>query len=74
MCLAVPLQILRIDGREALCGHRGLEVRARVDLLEDAAVGDWVLVHAGFAIAVVDPAEAAEVWSLVGEVTGRGVG
>jgi len=45
-----------------------------VDLLEDAAVGDWVLVHAGFAIAVVDPAEAAEVWSLVGEVTGRGVG
>lgn len=74
MCLAVPLQILRVDGREALCGHQGLELRARLDLLEEVAVGDWVLVHAGFAIAVVDPAEAAEVWSVVGEVTGRGAG
>jgi len=70
MCLAVPLQILEIEGQEALCGHAGLEVRARLDLLEDPAPGDWVLIHAGFAITKVHPQEAEETWALLAEVTG----
>ena len=40
----------------------------RLDLLPDAAAGDWVLVHAGYAIAVLDEAEAAETLALLRQV------
>lgn len=46
-------------------------MRAYLDLIEDAQVGDWVLVHAGFAITKVDAAEAEETWKLVGEALGN---
>ncbi|MGD9518102.1 MAG: HypC/HybG/HupF family hydrogenase formation chaperone [Armatimonadota bacterium] len=69
MCLAVPLQILEMSGSVAVCGHAGLRAKARLDLLDDAGVGDWVLVHAGFAITKMDPEEAREAWALVAEVS-----
>jgi hydrogenase expression/formation protein HypC len=70
MCLAVPVRILAIEGLQAECGVGGTRVRARLDLLEDAQVGDWVLVHAGFAIAKVDSTEAEELWALLEEAGG----
>ncbi|MBC7286560.1 MAG: HypC/HybG/HupF family hydrogenase formation chaperone [Armatimonadetes bacterium] len=71
MCLAVPVQIVEINGRQAVCAVGGTRVRAYLDLIEDAQVGDWVLVHAGFAITKVDAAEAEETWKLVGEALGN---
>ena len=67
MCLAVPVQIIGIDGPEAVCEVEGTQLRARLDLIDDVQVGDWVLVHAGFAISKVDPAEADETWRLIRE-------
>jgi hydrogenase expression/formation protein HypC len=68
MCLAVPLRVLEIHEGQATCGYGGIRVGARLDLLDDVAVGDWVLVHAGFAIAKVDPVEAEDTWALLAEV------
>lgn len=64
MCLAVPGEIIEIDGddpltRGANVAFAGVIKHVSLSLLPDAAVGDYVLVHAGFAIAVLDPAEAA---------------
>jgi hydrogenase expression/formation protein HypC len=71
MCLAVPVEIVEISDKEAVCAAGGVRVRARLDLLEDAAVGDWVLVHAGYAITKVDPEEARETWRLLEEAAER---
>jgi hydrogenase expression/formation protein HypC len=59
MCLAIPMRIIEIDGFRAVAEVDGVRREARLDLLPEAAVGDYVLVHAGLAIATVDP-EAAE--------------
>lgn len=64
MCLAVPGEIIGISGDNplSLCANvafAGVIKQISLALLPDAVVGDYVLVHAGFAIAVLDPAEAA---------------
>jgi len=53
------MRIIEIDGFRAVTEVDGVRREARLDLLPEAAVGDYVLVHAGLAIATVD-AEAAE--------------
>ncbi len=50
MCLAVPAKIVKIDGPNATVEVRGLTRSANVAFIDDAAVGDFVLLHAGFAI------------------------
>ncbi len=59
MCLAIPMRIIEIDGFRAVAEVDGVRREARLDLLAEVAVGDYILVHAGLAIAVVD-AESAE--------------
>ncbi len=59
MCLAIPMRIIEIDGFKAVAEVDGVRREARLDLLPEAAVGDYILVHAGLAIATVDT-EAAE--------------
>ena len=61
------MKILEICGNEATCGVAGMRVRARLDLIEEPKVGEWVLVHAGFAITKVDAEEAEETWALLEE-------
>ena len=56
MCLAIPMRIVEIDGFRAVAEVDGVRREARLDLLPEVAVGDYVLVHAGLAIAAVDPA------------------
>ncbi len=68
MCLAVPGKLTTVEGLAATVDVLGAEVRARLDFVEDAVVGDWVLVHAGFAISKVDADEAAETLALLEEV------
>jgi hydrogenase expression/formation protein HypC len=58
MCLAIPMKITEIDGAAATVDASGVTRRARIDLLGDVSVGDYVLIHAGLAIAKVDPEEA----------------
>lgn len=61
MCLAVPGKILALhEGAQATVDMMGATRSASVRLTPDAAVGDYVLVHAGFAIEVIDAEQARE--------------
>lgn len=62
MCLAVPLKIVSLegDGKHAVGEAAGLTQKIRVDFLPGIAVGDFVMVHAGFAIEKLTPEQAAD--------------
>ena len=60
MCLAVPLKILSVDGRQAVGEAGGLTQRLRVDFIPDIRPGDYVMVHAGFAIEKLTEQQAKE--------------
>lgn len=60
MCLAVPFELIQITGNEAIALRDGVKRKIRVDLLKDPAPGDYVLVHAGFAIEKVRKEQAYE--------------
>jgi hydrogenase expression/formation protein HypC len=68
MCLALPMRITAVDGVLATIATAGLEQRASLMLVPEAKVGDYVLVHAGFAISVLDEAEANETLDLIREI------
>ncbi len=50
MCLAVPLKIVEIDGLNGVGEVEGLRRRMRLDFIKEPRVGEYVIVHAGFAI------------------------
>ena len=61
MCLAIPGQIVELDGSVedlATVEVAGVRRRISVGLIDDARPGDWVLIHVGFAMSRVDEAEA----------------
>ncbi len=58
MCLAVPARIVEIDGHRAKVDVAGVAREASLMMLPDARVGDYVIMHAGFAIQRLDEAEA----------------
>jgi len=60
MCLAIPALVKSIDGFEAQVEVGGVSRNISLRLTPEAGVGDYVYVHAGFAISVIDEAEAAE--------------
>lgn len=67
MCLAIPMRIVSIEGSSAIVDAEGVTRKVRTDLLDNPAVGDYVLVHAGMAIAKVNEEEAQATLSLVRE-------
>lgn len=60
MCLAVPMQLTRIDGRIGTVQSSGVEMEVGLDLISEVEVGDFVIVHAGFAISALSREEAEE--------------
>lgn len=58
MCLAVPLRIAEINGLDAVGEVEGLRRRMRLDFIKNPRVGDYVIVHAGFAIERLRPEQA----------------
>ncbi len=68
MCLAVPVRIVAIDGDEAETEIAGVRRRASIALTPEARIGDYVLLHTGYAIGVVDEAEAEETLKLLDEI------
>lgn len=62
MCLAVPGKIIEHNDNEALVDLQGNRLKVCMTLTPEATVGDWVLVHAGFAITQLDEADALETW------------
>lgn len=68
MCLAIPMQLTNIDGPQGTVTSGGVSCEVRLDLVESPDVGDYVLVHAGYAITVLDEAEAQETLTLLTEL------
>lgn len=60
MCLAVPLRIIEIDGKNAVGESMGMQRKLRVDFIPEPKIGDYVIVHAGFAIERLPEEQALE--------------
>ena len=67
MCLAVPGKIESMEEGVAVVDIGGNRIRAMAALVPEAAVGDWVLVHAGLAVTVMSDEEARETLELLKE-------
>jgi len=67
MCLAIPARIVQLEGDKAVTDAMGNRFKARTTLIPEAKLGDIVLVHAGFAIAIIEEEEAKKTWQLVAE-------
>jgi hydrogenase expression/formation protein HypC len=68
MCLAIPVRIVSIDGDTAETEIAGVRRRVSIALTPEVKVGDYVLLHTGYAIGVVDEAEAEETLKLLEEI------
>jgi hydrogenase expression/formation protein HypC len=68
MCLAIPALIKSIEGKEAEVEIGGISRRASLWLTPEAKVGDYVLLHTGYAINIIDQEEAVETLKLLEEM------
>lgn len=68
MCIAIPGKILTIDGKRAAVDFNGTQLDINVAMVE-ANVGDYVLVHAGVAIEVLQQSQAEELQTIFDELT-----
>lgn len=68
MCLGIPGIVEEVNGEEAVVSFGGTRRRVRLDLVDNVSVGDYVIVHAGFAIQVLDQETALEMLDALREV------
>ena len=68
MCLAIPAKVIQVEGSKARVTIEDVEYTASLLLLDDVNPGDFILLHAGFAIEKLDPDEAAETMRLLLEI------
>lgn len=68
MCLAIPAKIVSIRGTIANVDMMGNERVVSIDLVPEAGIGEYVLVHAGYAISIIDDERAKETEELLLEV------
>ena len=68
MCLALPARILEKNGDDAWVVLGDARLKINVIMTPEAAIGDWVLVHAGFAIQAITEEDAMETWQLFDEM------
>ena len=74
MCLAIPLRLTAINGRDAVGESMGMSRAVRVDFIPEPKVGDYVIVHAGFAIERLPERQALddlEAWEEVSDALGK---
>lgn len=73
MCLAVPTQIVEVlGGGLARCDLNGVKKEINVSLIDDPQVGDWVIVHVGFALNRIDEVQAQETLKMLASLTDSG--
>ncbi len=71
MCLGVPMKLVEIDGEHGRVEMGGVKRRVVLSLVENVKAGDYVVVHAGFAIARMNEEEAEETVRLLNECLGK---
>lgn len=70
MCLGVPVKIVQVKGNEGIAEFKGVKKKISLELLENVKKGDYVILHAGFAIQKMEPEEALETLKLFEELSG----
>lgn len=65
MCLSIPAQVISTEGDEALVSVNGVSVAVSTMFLTGLKPGDFVLIHSGFAIQTIDPAEARKTLNII---------
>jgi hydrogenase expression/formation protein HypC len=70
MCLAIPMQVIEVDGFEARCEAKGVERKVSLFMMQDQTIepGDFVMVHVGYAIQKVSEQDAQSAWELFDQV------
>ena len=68
MCLGVPGELTNIDSSIGTVKIGDTDLYVGLDLVPEVKVGDYVLVHAGFAVQIIDREEALETWQLIKEL------
>ena len=68
MCLSIPVRIVSIDGSMAEVSAGGTIFKAGLHMIEDAKIGDYILLHAGFAIQKISEKEATETLEILKEM------
>jgi len=74
MCLAVPVRITRIEGDQADVDIGGVSRKVSIALTPEARIGDYVLLHTGYAINVLDEDEARETLEILERMVAAGDG
>ena len=70
MCLGIPAKVISVEeNKQGKIDYHGTRVKTNFALLEDVKPGDWVIVHAGFAISKLNEREAKETLELIREYT-----
>ena len=68
MCLAIPMKVIEIKNSEGIVELGGVQREVNLQLVEDVSVGDYILIHAGFAIQKLDRGEAEKTLSFLREM------
>jgi hydrogenase expression/formation protein HypC len=68
MCLSIPAKIVSVNGSMAEVSAGGTIFKAGLQMVENAKVGDYILLHAGFAIRIISDTEAEETLKLLQEM------
>lgn len=69
MCLGIPMKVAKIKGQFGWVKTGGLTRQVNIQMVPDVQIGDYVIVHAGFAIEIIDPKAAQETLSLLKEIS-----
>ena len=72
MCLAIPALVKSINGQQAVADIEGVTRDISIQLTPEAKVGDYVLLHTGYAISIIDVDEAEETLKLLREMAEAG--
>jgi hydrogenase expression/formation protein HypC len=68
MCLSIPAKILSIEGNTAQASVGGAVIRTSLHLVDDVKVGDYILIHTGFALQKISDEEALEMIRIIREL------
>jgi len=68
MCLAIPMKIIKIEDDRAVVSAGSIERRIAINFLKNPAIGDYVMIHAGFAIEKIDTKKAKETLRILAEI------
>lgn len=70
MCLGIPVKVIEIDDEHiGRVDYLGTRIKANLVLIDNVKVGDWVIIHAGYAISKLDEEDAQETLDLLREIT-----